>query len=66
MAAAAMLCPFCGEEMPLHDRYGRIAPHQDGKEIGDIYKCLNEDSDHYGQCWYTVYPSEELIEGYPC
>jgi hypothetical protein len=36
-----MNCTFCGSEMDYNGPYGRFAAHQDGKKIGDIYKCPN-------------------------
>lgn len=69
-----MECPMCGEELVHDDIYGRLAAHQDGVKIGDIYKCPNG-TEQNGTCesgnfrvagsWYTILPSDELYEGYP-
>lgn len=69
-----MTCPVCGEQLEHEDIYGRLAAHQDGKKIGDIYRCPNG-TEQNGKCYsenfrvagsfYTIDPSEELHEGYP-
>lgn len=67
-----MECPCCGEELEHHDFYGRLALHQDGKKIGDIYHCpngRNEDGSCESEAFNgTFYTDErgELHEGYPC
>ena len=70
-----MECPYCGEELVLHDYFGRIASHQDGKVIGDIWKCPNgveQDGSceseffHVAGSFYTYRDTGELHEGYPC
>jgi hypothetical protein len=62
-----MDCPICGEELNHHDVFGRLCAHQDGKVLGDIYRCENEDCEAQGEHYYTYRDSpEELHEGYPC
>jgi len=70
-----MICPYCGEELELEDYFGRLAAHQDGKVLGDIWKCpngVNQD----GSCesevffvagsFYSYRETGELHDGYPC
>ncbi len=70
-----MECPICGEELDLVDYFGRIAAHQDGKVLGDIYKCPNGvecdgscDSEmfHVAGSFYVYRETGEIHEGYPC
>lgn len=62
-----MECPYCKEELNYHDYFGRICRHQDGKVLGDIYQCKNEDCEAYQEHFYTYRNNEsELHEGYPC
>lgn len=63
-----MECPYCGQELDYHDYYGRLCAHQDGKILGEIYKCLNEDceSETFNYYFHTREFSVELHEGYPC
>ena len=61
-----MECPYCETELSYHDYYGRLCAHQDGKKLGDIYKCENEDAECYGTHFHTRGESDELHEGYPC
>lgn len=70
-----MECPLCGEELDYVDYFGRIASHQDGKVLGDIWKCPNG-SEQDGSCdsesfyvagsFYSYRDNDELHEGYPC
>lgn len=70
-----MECPICGAELTHHDIYGRLAAHQDGRKLGDIYECPNG-REQDGSCasesfrvagsFYTIDPSDELHKGYPC
>ena len=70
-----MECPRCGAELDLDDQFGRIASHQDGRVLGDIYRCPNG-MDQDGTCasalfyvagsFYTYRDEGELLhEGYP-
>lgn len=70
-----MQCPFCDSELELFDYFGRIASHQDGKVLGDIYKCPNgaeqgncESSTFHVAGSFYIYRSnpDTLHEGYPC
>jgi len=62
-----MECPSCGYELHQEDVFGRLFPHQDGKVLGIIYKCYNEDCGMYESHFYTyVSDSDNLHEGYPC
>ncbi|MBI9113285.1 hypothetical protein [Maridesulfovibrio ferrireducens] len=71
-----MECPYCGEELEHHDSFGRVASHQDGKVLGDIWKCPNGaeqndscDSEMFSVSgsFYTYRNREDyLLEGYPC
>ena len=69
-----MNCPYCEEELVLYDHYGRLASHQDGKIIGDIFKCPNgveqdgscqSENFHVAGSFYTD-KYGQLQEGYPC
>lgn len=71
-----MDCPYCGEELIPEDYFGRIAAHQDGEVIGDIWKCPNGKEEN-GECdselfhvagsFYTYRDNENVIHnGYPC
>ena len=64
----SMKCPYCNTELEYDDYFGRLASHQDGKVLGEIFKCPNEDCESYSfnGFFYTRKPSEELFEGYPC
>lgn len=42
-----MECPYCGCELEQIDIYGRLALHQDGKIIGEIYECPNKEGFEY-------------------
>ena len=68
-------CPHCGEQLVQIDIFGRLASHQDGKILGEIYKCPNGvnqdgscDSEHFSVAgsFYMYYQNETLEEGYPC
>ena len=63
-------CPYCEQELEYHDYYGRICAHQDGKVIGNIYKCPNEEceSEVFNYCFYDCsgQGDDTLREGYPC
>jgi hypothetical protein len=59
-----MECPYCGEELTYDDYFGRIASCQDGKVIGDIYECHNEDCE--ARHFYVYRGDCTLHEGYPC
>lgn len=70
-----MECPYCDAELEHHDSFGRIASHQDGKVLGDIYICPNgaeQDGSCDSEChsagsFYTFRDREDdLREGYPC
>lgn len=61
------ICPYCEQELLYHDYFGRLCLHQDGKVLGDIYKCDNEDCEVYNESFYTYRDTpDELHEGYPC
>jgi hypothetical protein len=36
-----MECPYCKEELIHEDYFGRLAAHQDGKRLGEIFRCPN-------------------------
>lgn len=67
-----MECPYCGEELKCTDFYGRNL-HLDSfgrvkegfEKQGDIFRCNNEECDHYCESFYTDL-RDELHEGYPC
>jgi hypothetical protein len=71
-----MECPYCGEELEYEDCFGRIAAHQDGKVVGDIYRCPNGVEDdgncvssmfHVAGSFYTYRENDTVLhEGYPC
>jgi hypothetical protein len=70
-----MNCPYCGEELVHDDVFGRLAAHQDGKVIGDIYRCptaMEQDgkceSELFNVCgsFYSYRDNVELHDGYPC
>lgn len=61
-----MNCPYCDEELDLHDYYGKGIPgRSDFKEIGEIFKCCNEECEAFDTHFYTD-QNENLHEGYPC
>lgn len=64
-----MICPYCNTELVAWDYFGRIADHQDGTVLGDIYKCPNDLCDSYS-CNHTFYAyrtnPDHLYEGMPC
>lgn len=71
-----MECPYCEEELNYDDYFGRIAAHQDGKVMGDIYRCPNGQEQN-GKCdsecfnvagsFYTYRNNDSVLhEGYPC
>lgn len=71
-------CPYCGAELEAEDYFGRLAAHQDGKVLGDIYFCPNGRSEdpevecesaalHVAGAFHTYRNRpDELHEGYPC
>lgn len=68
-----MTCPICGTELEQDDVYGRLFPHQDGKVIGEIFRCPKGfqqdgscDSEEISVAG-SFYTDEqgELHEGYP-
>ena len=59
-------CPYCGHELLHWDTYGRLMAHQDGKKLGDIYRCDNEYCECFNSTFYTCGDSEEIQEGFPC
>jgi len=69
-----MECPICGEVLEKEDEYGRFCAHQDGKRLGEIFRCPNG-REQNGQCnsecfhvagsFYTD-THGNLYEGYPC
>ena len=70
-----MECPYCGSGLEYVDYFGRLAAHQDGKVLGDIYQCPKgrEESEecessvfHVAGSFYVYRDSGELHEGYPC
>jgi hypothetical protein len=71
-----MECPYCDAELICEDYFGRIAAHQDGKIIGDIYRCPNgveqdgscdSESFHVAGSFYQYREGDDsLHEGYPC
>lgn len=70
-----MDCPLCGTELDRDDVYGRLCAHQDGKVIGDIYRCpkgreqdgtCDSESFSVAGSFYVVRETGEIHEGYPC
>lgn len=70
-----MECPYCNSELVYWDSYGRIFPHQDGKILGEIYKCPigRGDGEEGEECDSSCFNGNfytdlrgELREGYPC
>ena len=62
-----MICPCCEEELMYWDSYGLGIPGRfDFKELGDIFKCGNEDCECYQSTYYTKNDDGELYEGFPC
>ena len=60
-------CEYCENELVCWDYFGRIAAHQDGKVLGDIYKCTNDGCEMEGTTFYAYRDNPgNLIEGYPC
>jgi hypothetical protein len=70
-----MKCPICGAELQHWDSFGRLAAHQDGKVLGQIYKCPNG-AEQNGTCdsesfsvvgSFYVYETDGVLrEGFPC
>jgi hypothetical protein len=60
-----MECPICGNELLHHDTFGRFALHQDGKKLGDIYKCETCNENNI-DCLYHTYGNSDLRPGMPC
>ena len=56
-----MECPCCDDELTWEDYF-----NQYGKKRGDIYRCENEECDHYQHNFYTYDGNGEVYEGYPC
>lgn len=63
-----MLCPYCDSPLEYEDYYGRLCAHQDGKVLGEIYKCPNEECESgvFNYFFYTSGEDGDLLEGYPC
>ena len=70
-----MECPYCGEELDDEGPFGRLAGHQDGKVLGDIYSCpIGREGIDCGSMLFNVSGSfyayregdTSLQEGYPC
>jgi len=70
-----MECPHCGAELEVRDYFGRLATHQDGEVLGDIYQCPigAEEGDcesatfHVAGSFYAYRDSpDSLHDGYPC
>ena len=70
-----MYCPICGAELEHEDVFGRLAAHQDGTVVGDIYRCpvaMKQegvcDSELFHVCgsFYSYRDDGNLHEGYPC
>ncbi len=63
-------CPYCGQPLEYYDTFGRLCAHQDGKILGYIYKCQNENckSELFNYCFhdYAGINDDTLKEGYPC
>jgi len=68
-------CPHCGSELEHDDFFGRLAPHQDGKVLGEILKCPKGsecDDNCQSSCFHVpgsfhVYNNDGVLrEGYPC
>lgn len=74
--ASGIPCPLCGTELEVNDVFGRLAAHQDGKILGDIYRCpkgVEQDGSCDSECFHVAgsfYAYREgdtqLHEGYPC
>jgi hypothetical protein len=70
-----MECPYCGAELELHDYFGRLASHQDGKVLGNIYICpIGEEGGdcdsalfHVAGSFYAYRDTSDILhDGYPC
>jgi len=71
-----MLCPYCDNELEWTDSFGRFFGFQDGKVLGNIYKCPlgSEQSDdcessvfHVAGSFYQyIEGDQQLHNGYPC
>jgi hypothetical protein len=69
-----MNCPICSKELVHYDYYGRLAAHQDGKVLREIFKypngveqnetCASENF-HVAGSFYTDIQGH-LHEGYAC
>jgi len=67
-----MECPYCEVKLLYIDFYGinlrldslgRVKPGF--QKCGDIFKCVNDECDAFGEFFYT-HLGDELHEGYPC
>lgn len=70
-----MECPICGAELEFCEVFGRLAAHQDGAVLGDIYRCpkgVEQDGSCGSETFsvvgsFYVYRSDGMLrEGYPC
>ena len=69
-----MECPYCGSELEHEDNFGRLAAHQDGKILGEIFRCpkgANEEGCqsacfNVAGSFHTYFNDGLLREGYPC
>lgn len=71
-----MKCPYCGSELAHYDIFGQICSNQDGKILGDIYRCPNglkqngscgSEMFHLAGSFHTYCSEDGLLhEGYPC
>lgn len=70
-----MECPICGSELDYDGPFGRLAAHQDGCVVGDIWRCPRG-ADQDGSCeseffhvagsFHKYREETGLREGYPC
>lgn len=69
-----MECPYCGGWLEREDQWGRLAAHQDGKVLGEIFRCQTAieqegkcESETFSVCG-SFYTDEygDLHDGYPC
>ena len=69
-----MECPYCGTELEHEDNFGRLASHQDGKILGEIFKCPKGSNGdeclsatfHVAGSFYVYFSDGQLKDGYPC
>lgn len=69
-----MECPYCGSELESEDTFGRLAAHQDGAVLGEIFRCpkgqegegCDSATFHVAGAFHVYYNDGILRDGYPC